>query len=403
MPRPRKAKNPESETLIDRLGRRIAVPFDPEVAKAELTAVSAERVGALAVSMANYMRDNLPKALAGRDQLGSYRINPYVTLASAGVLELYETAEFSQFLVHSKFYAGLETSFGKSIEEAVMNLYPALVEWPKWVGPPEKVAEFASYGNLTPEERNRARNSSVWREIDKSWTGGGRRYFLSIKSGPDTINDTQVEGMRSAIKTRHEEWLRQSLAADSSLDGIDVVIGLTYGTNKRTNNKENQILIKLLGDGFEEEDTTNLPGVLVDPSGKVRVYRVIGRNYWSFVGNPTNPSMVPGIHFEVLLALVKAIGQVSGGPNAGAAQAADEGEQVEDSTSVADDVMETVPEEDSGTAPSIAVSVRGNIKALADSIQRVELNRDVWPEWVLEEFSEAQLRWVAAGLTSFYD
>jgi hypothetical protein len=34
---------------------------------------------------------------------------------------------------------------------------------------------------------------------------------------------------------------------DNSINEIDIVIGLTYGTDKTTNNKENQILAKHSG------------------------------------------------------------------------------------------------------------------------------------------------------------
>ena len=102
---------------------------------------------------------------------------------------------------------------------------------------------------LGREEKAKQRTSSVWREIDKSCVVGSRRYMTSIKSGPNTINDTQVAGMTTAIMTNHRRWLAATKQTYPHVDNLDVVLGLTYGTDRTTNNKENQILVKLL-EGF---------------------------------------------------------------------------------------------------------------------------------------------------------
>ena len=56
----------------------------------------------------------------------------------------------------------------------------------------------------------------------------------------------KFQAMTDAIKHRHKTWLAQTKASDPSINGMDIVIGLTYGTDKTTNNKENQILAKLM-------------------------------------------------------------------------------------------------------------------------------------------------------------
>ena len=139
---------------------------------------------------------------------------------------------------------------------------------------------------MSNEEKAIARTHSVWREIDRECVAGGRRQLLTIKSGPSTINDTQVSAMTSAIVDHHKDWLESSLR-DGSVAGIDVVIGLTYGTEKSTNNKENQILVKLLNSGFAEVDRDSEPGVLSRMDGRVRVFRVVGRHFWSYAADPT--------------------------------------------------------------------------------------------------------------------
>ncbi|WP_240558622.1 hypothetical protein [Paracoccus contaminans] len=86
--------------------------------------------------------------------------------------------------------------------------------------------------------------------------------MTSIKSGPNTINDTQAQGMTAAIRDNIRAWAYQTKINYSETDSLDVVLGLTHGTDKTTNNKEKQILVKLLEHGFIEEDRENKPAFL---------------------------------------------------------------------------------------------------------------------------------------------
>ena len=54
-------------------------------------------------------------------------------------------------------------------------------------------------------------------------------------------------------------WAASSTERFPDVEEIDIVLGLTYGTPRTTNNKENQILVKLLDHGFEEEDRAEKP------------------------------------------------------------------------------------------------------------------------------------------------
>ncbi len=110
--------------------------------------------------------------------------------------------------------------------------------------------------------------------------------------------------MTRALIDNHKSFLAQSKATYPGVTEIDVVVGITYGTDKTTNNKENQILIKLLDHGFEEEDRVNAPGILIDSATRsIRVYRRIGKDFWSFIGNPQSPNDADFVFLEVLLAL----------------------------------------------------------------------------------------------------
>ncbi len=257
----------------------------------------------------------------------------------------------------------LETSFGKSLESAIMVHYP--VVGPKWEVPAEADKEAEGLSGLSFEERAIARTQSAWREIDRSCVAGDRRQLLTIKSGPSTINDTQVSAMTSAIVDHHAHWLDSSLS-DDAVTGIDVVIGLTYGTEKSTNNKENQILVKLLDSEFVEVDRDSEPGVLSAMDGRVRVFRVVGRHFWSYAADPTRSTDTNFAFAEVLLALAHALKRVR--------------------------VEQTIED---------ALNTR--LDLLAEAIRGLRITSGNIPAWVASEFSEIELAWLAVAMTVFFD
>jgi len=328
--------------------------------------VDETRVRALATRLASYISVNLPAAIEKRGALADYRTNPYVLMTSASVMNLDEPAAFGAFLFNSKLYMALETSFGKSIEAAFVGQYP-LVSVVKWIDAPEKLAEFAALVGLSREDRAKRRIDSVWREVDRSCVVGKRRYLTSIKSGPNTINDTQVQGMTRAIIDNCGRWHKQTKVTYPGVNELDVVLGLTYGTDCTTNNKENQILVKLLEQGFEEENRITRPGVLIDKAThSIRVYRRIGKEFWAFIGQPDNPSSTEFVFLEILLALSKAL-----------------------STGLSEADMET--------------KINLRLQQLAGALAKLQFPRNSLPAWVRDEFAEKELFWFATAMTAFYD
>lgn len=328
--------------------------------------VSEERVGRMAKTISGYIQTNLPRAFEKRNGLSDYRTNPYVLMTSASVMKLNDPAVFGSFLFNSKLYMALETSFGKSIEAAFLQLYP-ITNSDKWDDPDEKVAEAEELAGLSREEKARRRTTSVWREIDKACVAGNKRFFTSIKSGPNTINDTQVQAMTQAIIDHHKTWAASSTERFPDVEEIDIVLGLTYGTPRTTNNKENQMLAKLLDHGFDEEDRAEKPGVLIDSETRsIRVYRCIGKDFWAFVGDPENPTKASFVFLEMLLALSKALSK-------GAAEA------------------------------DLESRINAKIKQLAGAIANLQFPRASLPEWVREDFSDDELVWFATAMSAFYD
>lgn len=358
----------KQDTLYSRLKSQ-RHHFDANMVAEMLKNLDETRVEALAASLSTYIAKNLPDAINRRNGLSDYRTNPYVLLTSASVMSLSDPAAFASFLFNNKLYMGLETSFGKSVEAAMVGPYPlpqakASVQW---IDPPEKGAERASLAGLSNEEKARVRTNSIWREIDKSCVVGRRRYMTTIKSGPNCINDTQVEAMKTAIVGKHMTWLAETRKNYPRVRELDIVVGITYGTDRTTNNKENQILVKLLEHGFVEEDREHKPGVLIDSATEsVRVYRRIGQDFWAFIGNPVEPSSATHVFLEVLIALARALAL---------------------------------------GAKEIDLETRLNLKinSLASALSLLKFPRNSLPSWVKEEFTENQLFWLATGMSAFYD
>ena len=358
---PRRSENPFFDVLRNR--RHV---FDAVEIVKLFSGVSEERIDELENNLGNYISTNLPLILEKRNKLADYRTNPYVLMTAASVMKLGQPEAFGSFLFNSKLYMGLETSFGKSVEAALVSPYPINSKH-KWIEAPEKVAELEALKGLTREQRARRRTTSVWREIDKSCVVGSKRFITTIKSGPNNINDTQVQGMTQAILDNNRRWFEQTSQTYREIESLDIVIGLTYGTDRTTNNKENQILVKLFEGGFVEEDRDRYPGVLVDEeTRRIRVYRRIGMDFWAFIGQPDRPDEARFTFLEVLLALGKAL--ANGMENAG----------LEDRINL-------------------------KLQHLSQALSRLQFPKNSLPVWIREEFSEDQLFWFATAMSAFYD
>jgi hypothetical protein len=173
--------------------------------------------------------------------------------------------------------------------------------------------------------------------------------------------------MTAAVIANHKAWMAASKKTYPGVDSLDVVLGLTYGTDRTTNNKENQILAKLIGNGFQEEDRKNSPGVLIDDATKsIRVYRKIGKEFWSFIGQPDNCRKAEFVFLEILLSLSRAL-----------------------AVGIENGAIET--------------RINAKLTQLASALLGLRLERGTLPDWVRSEFTDDQLFWFATALTAFYD
>jgi hypothetical protein len=342
--------------------------FDQTEVARQLSLADQGRVSELAQALQGYLSVNLPAVLNARRSLGAYRMNPYVLMTSASVMKLDAADPLARFLFDTKFYMSLETSFGKSIESQIVGVYPIRAERKdRWGDPVEKIAESMALANLSNEDKAIKRTESVWREIDQSCIVRDRRYIMSIKSGPSTINDSQVAAMYSAISGHWRNWRDSTHTNYPNLKYLDIIIGLTYGTERTTNNKENQILVKLQRDGFSEPDPDGQPGVLVDPEdGCVRVYRRIGRDFWAVIGQPSDPNSADFVFLEVLLGLAKGLAQQT-------------------------------------RASSFEEALTAKLQELSDAIARLSFSGSTLPEWLKSDFTLPELEWLSVALTAFFD
>lgn len=98
--------------------------FSSEAAPKLFHDLSAQRVKRLASALESYIAKNLVDTINRRSTLQDYRTNPYVLMAIASTMKLDDPLDFAQFIANTKLYMGLETSFGKSIENVVTAMYP---------------------------------------------------------------------------------------------------------------------------------------------------------------------------------------------------------------------------------------------------------------------------------------
>ncbi len=358
-------RRPNGNELFDLLKAPQHTFLEKEL-KEQFLKIKRARVEALAADLRGYIEANLPDAIDKRQHIADYRSNPYVLMTAASVMKLDTPQAFGSFLFNSKLYMALETSFGKSVEKLLVRPYP-IARRQRWDDPPEKLNEQEALHGLSRQDKARARTTAVWREIDRACVIKDRRFLVSIKSGPNTINDTQVQGMVDAIKNNYQEWWQKTKVTYPTVKNLDIVIGLTYGTERTTNNKENQIIAKMLDYGFVEEDKEGKPGVLVDTATRsIRIYRRVGRSFWAWIADPFEEKEVSYAFLEILLALAIALS-------------------------------------DGLKRDDLEGRINNRLDALSNAIKGLRFPQNSLPDWIGTNLGEKELTWFATALTAFYD
>ncbi len=126
--------------------------------------------------------------------------NPFLLLITAPVYNIFSPLEVAERLQLGKAFHGDDTAFGRFGEEKLLPLFGAKE-------PPEKAKKAA------------------WEPIDRELTVEGRRYLISVKSGPWTMNQSHANAMIDKFPTIYKET------------GCPILIGIMYGRYENLNNK----------------------------------------------------------------------------------------------------------------------------------------------------------------------
>lgn len=182
------------------------------------------------------------------DDISKTNFNPLLLLITAPVYNLQSPFEVAERLQLAKAYHGDDTAFGKFGEEKLLPLF-----------------------GVRPIELKKSKTAAVkelWSPVDAEAAIEGKDYFMSIKSGPWTMNQSHANEMIKSFPQVHKET------------GKKVFIGLLYGTRSQLNNKP-ELVARSIGhpDWFDY---------------------LVGRECWEFI------SGVKDVHREIYKAIRQA-------------------------------------------------------------------------------------------------
>ncbi len=175
------------------------------------------------------------------DDISKTNFNPFLLLITSPVYNTYSPFEAAERLQLGKAFHGDDTAFGRMAEERYLRAFGAKI-------PAEKASKKAA-----------------WEPIDVEVAIEGRRYLLSIKSGPWTMNQSHANAMIEKLPAVHAE------------SGARIVLGVTYGKYENLNNKP-----KLVETGLGNPEWFDF---------------LVGKDFWEFV------SGVKNVHTEIFKAI----------------------------------------------------------------------------------------------------
>ncbi len=143
------------------------------------------------------------------DDIAKTNFNPFLLLITAPVYNIFSPYEVAERLQLGKAYHGDDTAFGKLAEDKFLKILGAR-------SPPEKIAAAAAKDAAAKDR---------WSPVDLDIEVEGKRYLMSIKAGPWTMNQSHAAEMIRHFKELHDAT------------GANLVIGVTYGRYQKLNNK----------------------------------------------------------------------------------------------------------------------------------------------------------------------
>lgn len=154
-------------------------------------------------------------------------INPFLMLALAPAYNIFSPFEAAEYAQMAKLPHGDATAFGRYVEDKI----------------------FPVFGVHPPPEKFEDATKNLWSSIDRELVVNDKRYLLTLKSGPWTMNQSHANEMSDAFPTIHEST------------GCDIIIGITYGKRSSLNNK---------------------PQLVINRTGPY-VHTLVGKELWEFV------------------------------------------------------------------------------------------------------------------------
>jgi hypothetical protein len=152
-------------------------------------------------------------------------LNPFLMLMLAPAYNIFSPFEAAEHVQNSKLHHGDSTAFGKFVETKILPHFGAR-------GPYEKKSKKSLFG-----------------PIDLETTVEGRRYLVSLKAGPWTMNQAHANEMIDKFPKIHRKT------------GADIIIGIVYGKRDRLNGKPKLV-------------ETNTGGY---------THTLVGREFWEFM------------------------------------------------------------------------------------------------------------------------
>lgn len=190
------------------------------------------------------------QALAeGFEDIEDTNFNPFLLLITAPVYNLFSPFEVAERLQLGKAFHGDDTAFGRFGEEKLLPLF-GVCECSEKV----KAAQ--------------ARMGGPWEPIDRELVVEGKRFLITVKSGPWTMNQGHANAMIEKLPEIHRQT------------GCPVVLGIMYGRYSNLNNKPGLVEAKLGSPSWFDF--------------------LVGRDFWEFV------SGVKEVHREIFRAIRQA-------------------------------------------------------------------------------------------------
>jgi hypothetical protein len=174
--------------------------------------------------------------------------NPFLLLITAPVYNIFSPYEVAERLQLGSAFHGDDTAFGRFAEEKILPLF----------------------GATLPVQKDRANRAlaAAWEPVDRQMEVEGSTYYMSIKAGPWTMNQSHANGMIEKFPEIHQST------------GARCMIGITYGRYADLNNKPSLVDMQLgQADWFDY---------------------LVGRDFWEFV------SGVRDVHVHIFKAIREA-------------------------------------------------------------------------------------------------